>query len=243
MCYHISLTVKKADILEEIFQARFEDISQYQPVYHASAFSLPCWPVITGDRPRLIQYYQWGLIPFWSEDRRLANSIRLKTFNARAETVAARRVFRSAVRTNRCLVLADGFYEWHTRNGKKYPYYIRLKSHEPFALAGIWDCWTDKEAGESTYSFSIITTVANALMERIHNAQKRMPVILKRQDEQRWLNKKQGLPEALAGLSPYDDSEMEAYTVSRLVSGKANSNIPEAMAPFRYEELQGQNLL
>jgi putative SOS response-associated peptidase YedK len=136
-------------------------------------------------------------------------------------------------------VLADGFFEWQEVNGKNYPYYIRLKSHEPFAMAGLWDTWKNKETSEELHTYSVITTKANPLMERIHNKKKRMPVILRRDDEQHWIAPSLEKQQAESLLRPYDEAEMESFTISRLITSKhRNPNVPEVLHPFTYPELQ-----
>lgn len=238
MCYNISLT-KGIDYLEDRFDAKFVEPSVYTPMYHSPAFSTPYHPIVNSEDIGQIQLFQWGLIPFWIKDENAANRIRFNTVNTRAETINQKPSFRASIRTKRCLVLVDGFYEWREENRKKYPYYIRLVNHDAFALAGIWDKWVNERTGETKNTFSIITTRANPLLERIHNTRKRMPVILKQEDERKWLNDDLDSGEVDTMLVPYDDGEMEAHTVSRLISSKkANTNTPEVMRKFAYEELE-----
>ena len=108
-------------------------------------------------------------MPFWTKDEVAAERIRTQTLNARAETIHQKPSFRASIMTKRCLVLVDGFYEWREEGKKKYPYYISLASNDAFALAGIWDRWLNNSTGEVKDTFSIITTRANPLLERIHN--------------------------------------------------------------------------
>jgi putative SOS response-associated peptidase YedK len=177
-------------------------------------------------------------VPFWIKDESAAERIRTKTLNAKAETIHRKPSFRASIMTKRCLVLVDGFYEWREEGEKKYPYYIHLVNNDAFALAGIWDKWLNTNTGEVKSTFAIITTRANPLLERIHNTRKRMPVILKREDENKYLEKDLSASEIDAFLQPYDDKEMQAHTVSRLISTKrANTNVPEAMREFKYDEL------
>ncbi len=237
MCYNISLKMPIKQ-LELRFTEHFDDSSLYQPTYHVSAFSFPNWPVISNDNPDLIQFFRWGLIPFWTENEAAADSLKSRTLNARAETISTKPAYRVSIRNKRCLVLTDGFYEWHEQNKKKYPFHIRLTSKDGFAMAGIWDTWENKESGTVLNTFSIITTEANPLLARIHNTRKRMPVILKRDNEKKWLRHDLEMKDIASMLSAYDEREMEAFPVSRLISGrKGNTNTPEAMAPYNYEEL------
>lgn len=238
MCYNISLS-KTADRIEHRFNAKFGQPESFEPIYHSSAFSTPAHPVITSERLNIIQAFQWGLIPFWVKDEHSADKIRFRTLNARAETIFDKPAFRLSIKEKRCLVLVDGFYEWREVRKNKYPYYIKLFGDEAFALAGIWDSWIHNQTGQVKNTFSIITTRANPLMEMIHNTRKRMPVILKPGDEKTWLNKNLDTEEIRALLNPYDEKEMEAYLISRLISSKkTNTNVPEVIERYEYEELK-----
>ncbi len=123
---------------------------------------------------------RWGLVPFWAKDASIGN----RMINARAETVAEKPSYRAAFRHRRCIVLADGFYEWRRQNDAKTPYFISLAGGEPFALAGLWENWTDKQTGESLQTTTLITTAANDFMQPLHH---RMPVILQTQAANEWL--------------------------------------------------------
>jgi len=238
MCYNISIIKKMADI-EELFGARFAEQEAYEYIYHSSAFSAPYHPVITNENVSTIQFYQWGLIPFWIKDENAANRIRFRTLNARAETIHDKPAFRFSIKDRRCLVIVDGFYEWREVNKKKYPYYIKLVDNTAFAIAGIWDTWWNRETGETKNTFSIITTKANPLLERIHNTRKRMPVILKQEDHKRWLNTELDRSVIDSLLIPFDDKQMDAYPVSRLITTRGtNTNVPGVMEKYRYEELE-----
>jgi len=237
LCYHTSLA-RSADYLEKRFQAKFEQRDLFEPIYHHSGFSAPLHPVIANESIESIRFFQWGLVPFWTKDESAAERIRTQTLNAKAETIHQKPSFRASIMTKRCLVLADGFYEWREEGKKKYPYYISLTSNDAFALAGIWDKWLNESTGEVKSTFSIITTKANPLLDRIHNTRKRMPVILRREDEKEYLERNLHASEIDALLQPYDGKEMQAHTISRLISTKkANTNVPEVMREFRYEGL------
>jgi putative SOS response-associated peptidase YedK len=235
MCYHLSL-VQNLNYLQKRFGAEFEDDGSYEPSYHMAAFSSPQHAVITGEAPLRIRLLEWGLIPRWVRSEEQASDVRRGTFNAKAETVLRKPSFRSSIMDRRCLVLADGFFEWRQAGGKKYPYYIRLKGADAFAIAGIWDEW--KSGGGARRTFSLLTTEANPMMARIHNTKKRMPAMLRREDERRWLEKGLGADDIRSMLRPYDDKEMEAWTVSRLITSKGNKNVPAVIAPFIYRELE-----
>jgi putative SOS response-associated peptidase YedK len=217
MCYYSSISVS-FKIIETRFGAMFVQSELFKPVYSASAFTFPLMPAITNENPDQIVLLQWGLIPFWVKDDETAQQIKQQTINARAETVFVKPAFRQSAANRRCLVPVDGFFEWRHLNNQRYPYYIRLADHQPFALAGIWDKWQNRETGREVRTFSIITTQANSLLEQIHNTKKRMPVILSREDERRWISGAADKKSLESLLKPYDPAQMEAYTVDKAVS-------------------------
>ena len=180
----------------------------------------PTQPVLTvlNNGGRNIELLQWGLVPSWSNDP----SIGRRMINARAETVSEKPSFRVALRRRRCLILADGYYEWEKVADRRSPMYVRLKSGEAFAFAGLWDVWRSPSA-ELVRSCTIITTAANALMEPIHD---RMPAILSRQAEHTWLDPRVEEPLELARLLvPYPEDEMETYSISTFVNSPRNDTL------------------
>jgi putative SOS response-associated peptidase YedK len=238
MCFDISFALK-SDRLEKRFTASFQKPEFFQPVYHVSAFTVPNVPVITNEKPGTIQMLRWGLIPFWVKDDDTAMQIRMKTFNARSETIFEKPSFRHAITKNRCMVLVDGFFEWRLVKGKNYPYFIYMAGREPFALAGIWDVWHSRDEDVDYTTFSVITTKANPLLEKIHNKKKRMPAILRRNEEKKWLAPDIGKDEIYSILEPIDDSVLAAHSVSRMVSfKKQDTNVPEVREKHDYEELK-----
>ncbi|MCX6230318.1 MAG: SOS response-associated peptidase [Bacteroidetes bacterium] len=183
MCFHSKLS-KKAQTLQHRFNAKFANIEiQFPETYNA--FQYPKTPVITNAASDKIQLFNWGLIPAWAKD----DTIKKMTLNARIETINEKPAFRNSV-NNRCLVLADGFFEWQWLDEKgknKQKYLITLADNEAFAFAGLWSEWADKSTGEIINTYTILTTEANDLMRRIHNSKKRMPVILTADNETEWL--------------------------------------------------------
>jgi putative SOS response-associated peptidase YedK len=237
VCYYSSLSVG-FKIIEDRFGVRFIQTESFKPVYSASAFTFPLWPVISCEDTGHVTFMNWGLIPFWVKDLAAADSIREKTLNARGETIFDKPAFRNSIRSRRCLVPADGFFEWRHEKGRAYPYYIRLKNHLPFALAGIWDNWTNKETGEIMGTFSVITTRANPLLEKIHNTKKRMPVILPVEREKLWLQSAMDREAIQSLLQPYDMHQMEAYPVSGAIYKLGfNTTHPEVIARHQYPDL------
>ncbi len=157
---------------------------------------------------------KWGLIPSWSNDPTIGNKI----INARAETLLEKPTFKYAIRKRRCLIPADGFYEWQVVDGGKQPYYIRLKSHKPFCFAGLYDTWKAPD-GSLVTTCTIITVDCNDMLREIHN---RMPAILHRNDYALWLDPEAPVEAVTALLAPFPSDEMEMYPVSKLVNTPRN---------------------
>lgn len=237
MCYTISL-LNPAYYEHYDSLITFDEPYETEPVYYRNAFSLPYHPVIPNTQPYRIQEYVWGLIPFWVKNLQDAEKIRLQTMNARADTIFEKPSFRSAIIQRRCLIPADGFFEWRYYNGKNYPYYIHLKNHEVFSIAGIWDMWTNPDTKEEIFSFSLITCKANPLLEKIHNKKKRMPVILLKEVEEEYLRNTLKKDDIHEMLSPINDEYLEAHTISKRVTSKTNDrNVLSVIEPFDYPEL------
>lgn len=165
-----------------------------------------------------IQYIKWGLIPFWSKDEKIGS----KLINARIETLQEKPSFRYSLKSKRCIIFADGFYEWDKNSSnKKLPYFISLKSQEPFAFAGLWDSWKNSD-DIVIQSGTIITTKANELMNGIHS---RMPVILQNDMILEWLsNEKFDMKLIEKLMEPYSSDKMEMYMVSTMVNNPVNDN-------------------
>lgn len=178
--------------------------------------------VITSDRPDELQFMRWGLIPSWAKDK----SIGPKMINARAETVSEKPSFRSALKSRRCLVPATGFFEWKREGKSKIPFLIRMKEQNGFCFAGLWDRWNSPE-GEFIESFTIITTTPNELVSGIHD---RMPVILPRESEKRWLGTATDLHDITSLLQPFPPEQMEACAVSSRVNSTTNDD-PSVLLP------------
>ncbi len=182
--------------------------------------------VVPNDGKNRLDFYNWGLLPGWAKDPAMGS----RMINARSETLAEKPAFRSAFRRRRCLVLADGFFEWQKQAGSKakIPTYIRLSSEKPFAFAGLWEQWNSKD-GSTILSCTIITTEPNEMMKGIHN---RMPVILPEDAYQSWLDPAEKQPDQLSALlQPYPAELMAAYPVSTLVNNPRN-DLPQCVAPI-----------
>ena len=182
----------------------------------------------TKTSPPGFQFLRWGLIPSWAKDPAIGNRL----INARAETLAEKPSFRAAFKRRRCLILADGFYEWQRQADRKtkQPYYIFLNHHLPFAFAGLWEHWSDPNSGGELQTCTIITTSPNQLMEPIHN---RMPVILAAKDYEMWLDSSYDNADELQDmLCPYPADAMETYPVSTLVN-KPQNDEADCIEPIR----------
>lgn len=208
----------------EELQARFHVWAEepLQPRYNIAPTQKAA--VITGTENR-VELFRWGLIPYWAKEK--TNGARL--INARAETLEVKNSFRRSFASRRCLVPADGFYEWETRGAKKIPYRFTLREGGLFAFAGLWDVWVSP-AGEEVNSFAIITTQANDLVSGIHD---RMPVILSREAEEAWLDAGLTDPSVLKQLLlPYPAGLMAKQPVSTLVNSPKNET-PNVLVPGR----------
>ena len=209
MCGRYTL-VKPAKEISDRFGV--EVGKNYQPRYNAAPTQL--MPVITADAPQGLSWFYWGLIPAWSKDK----SVSLKLINARAETLEEKASFRNALKRRRCLVPADGFYEWKVVGKKsKVPYRITLLQEELFAFAGLWEEYEDEE-GQMVHTFTIVTTEANNALQSLHS---RMPVVLSKQAEKAWLSPDTDPQHLSALLQPYSASKTRFYTVSSQVNNPA----------------------
>lgn len=184
MCFRTKLNAKIIEI-EKAFEAKFSDPEQYTPREEINGFDFSGNPVVTDHAPGEILFYNWGLIPFWAKN----DSLKKSTLNARIETLAEKPAFRNSVE-NRCLVIANGYYEWQwldEKGKKKQKFLISPAGEDVFAFAGIYSHWQNPETGKNIGSYSIITTQANEVMSEIHNTKQRMPVILHHKDHRAWL--------------------------------------------------------
>lgn len=219
MCGRFTITLDPADLQEELGLEDFP--ADFIPRYNVA----PTQPVaVARDATKpAVEWMRWGLIPFWAKDP----SIGVKMINARAETLQEKPSFREAFNRRRCLILADGFYEWQKAGGKgpSIPYYFHLAKSKPFFFAGLWDTWKDGE-GQPLNSCTIITCTANELVGTIHE---RMPVIFDVPKAWNWL--KPASPIDLQQmLQPYPPNQMVGYIVSTRVNS-AGVESPELVHP------------
>lgn len=218
MCGRFAIVSPVHELIEAFALAAAPE--QLRPRYNAAPSQE--LPVIPNREPRALELFRWGLVPFWAKDAKIGN----RMINARSETLTEKPSFKKALEQRRCLVPADGFYEWKKTDVGKQPHFIRLRSGSPMALAGLWERW-DK-GPEPLLTFTIVTTTPNPLMARLHH---RMPVILPERTWARWLDPDPLLSDALEGMfDPYPADEMEAFEVSTAVNSPAN-DAPELIQP------------
>lgn len=216
MCGRYTLFANYEDIVDrfEIEAGIAEE--EYEKSYNIAP-SQQVLTVINDGSVNRLGYLKWGLVPSWAKDAKIG----YKLINARAESLADKPSFRNAYRNRRCLILADSFYEWKRNGDNKFPMRIKMKSNQLFAMAGLWEAWPTPE-GRKLYTCSIITTEANELVSQIHD---RMPVILPREYEGKWLDPSVHDTNVLSRLlKPFDDELMEAYEVSAALNSPKNNN-------------------
>lgn len=191
------------------------EIPTWTPRYNIAPTQTVPAIVLNEKGDRSFKPFRWGLIPTWAKDA----SMGARMTNARSETVTEKPTFRSAFKQRRCLIVADGFYEWQKQQGKKQPFYFRLKNGQPFGFAGLWERWQAPE-GDVWETCTILTTEANDLLKEVHD---RMPVMLHPEEYDRWLDPAAQDSEALQSLlRPYETEAMMAYSVSTHVNSPAN---------------------
>lgn len=225
MCGRASLTKQEKE-LEQRFNASFyqEDIARYNPLPNFNIAPTHWHPVLTNEDPDHLQFFRWGLIPFWAKDEKTG----LKLINARAETVADKPAFREAFRKRRCLVPFDGFYEWKRQSdGTKQPYHIRVNDGDIFTVAGLWEEWKSHQ-GEIIHSFTLITIAPNDIMAQIHD---RMPAILLPETERLWLANDVTPTELASLLVPCPDEWLQAWPIGSRI-GNVRENDPDLVVPI-----------
>jgi putative SOS response-associated peptidase YedK len=233
MCFSVNVNLVKEE-LENRFGATFLDPDRYHPSYYYHAFGFPELPAICSDNADTIRLLKWGLIPSWVKSMEDANEIRQKTLNARAESIETKSSFSGSFNSRRCLVPVKGFFEWQHAGEKKIPWYIYRADDEIISFAGLWNEWVESTTGELFSTFTIITTDANDMMAEIHNSAKRMPVILERSGEKRWLDLTIDKKEALDLLKPCSPHLLKAHTISDLVNRRTSDrNTIEVIKPYR----------
>lgn len=240
MCYFVATAFTEEDIvqLEHEFVVNWLEDDDRPLYFVASGFTHPDLPVITHSG---VNSMNWGLIPSWAKDETTAKKIRVQTLNAQSETIASKPSFRNAVKSNNMGILpVKGFFEWQQHaNGIKYPYFIYPAEERFFYFATLFETNLAQNKLNAENTFSILTTVANARMQFIHNTKQRMPVILDAGAAKKWIDPTIPFEEKQLLLQPCDITGMKDHTVSRLItSRKENPNQPAVIDYFSYPELE-----
>lgn len=220
MCGRFTLTLEPGELQALLDLGPFIHI--VQPRYNIAP-TQPI-PIVKDPTTRAVELYRWGLVPFWSKDLDIGNRL----INARSETAAEKPAFRAAFKYRRCLILADGFYEWkkELQSKAKTPYLFKLKDDSPFTFAGLYEHWEPPEGGE-LHTCTILTCEPNELVGRMHN---RMPVMLDAEARWRWLDPELDSRSLQALLKPYPADQMKAYPVSKAVNSPGNDT-PDVVEP------------
>ncbi len=236
MCFSVNVNLVK-DELENRYGATFLDPDNYRPSYYYHAFNFPELPAVCSGSPDKIQLLKWGLIPSWTKTSVDAAEVRLKTFNARSESIQDKHSFANSFISKRCLIPVKGFFEWHHNGREKTPWYIYHFNNDVMSLAGLYDEWTD-ETGNLFRTFSIITADANTLLAEIHNSKKRMPVVLEQSSEKNWIDLSLSKSEAMDLLKAIPSENFKAHTIGPLINSRtAEKNSPEVISPYSYGNL------
>ncbi|KEQ31204.1 hypothetical protein N180_02850 [Pedobacter antarcticus 4BY] len=213
MCARYILSKSEKELLKA-YQVKLPD--NYKPNFNLAPTDNGL--VITADQPDIAQLMHFGLVPYWAKEKKIGFSM----LNARAETILEKTSFRPLIeKAKRCLVLADGFYEWEKAGKEKLPYRFVVPGRDLFSFAGLWSRWRDPATGEPYETFTIITTSANDVVKPIHE---RMPVILSKSDERLWLSKDLPIPEILSLCDSYPADEMNKFRVSQEVNKVVNNH-------------------
>jgi putative SOS response-associated peptidase YedK len=241
MCYHYAIKSETNEFKLQIANAAEQltlQLNLQSPVFHANGFAHPAMPVVTMEQPGRVQQFRWGLIPSFIKSKTEANKISTMTLNATCEGVFDKPSFKGSIMKKRCLIPATGFFEWHTINKTKYPFFIRRKDHKLFVFGGIHAAWMNREDETITHSFAIITTPGNAVLNDIHNQKKRMPLILEPGNELAWLNPALNNEAIDELMKPLNEKYLEAFPISKLITTKgANANVAEVIDKMEYEDL------
>ena len=211
MCGRFSLTASGETIAQQFDLAEVPDIPKHYNIAPTQTVA-----TIVVDNKRKYQTMRWGLIPHWAKDSKISSRL----INARVETVTEKPSFRNLIKQKRCLVIADGYYEWQSQKGRKQPYYFQIDKHQPFAFAGLWDTWRSPD-GE-IMSCTLLTTDASAEVSPVHH---RMPVIVPPQAYSQWLDPSITAPEAVLPLLNSDIYQsLSSYRVSPVVNNPTNDS-------------------
>lgn len=210
--------------------------------YHENGFDFLPSPIVTAGAPGEFKFFNWGLVPFYMSDPNKAMAFRTQTLNCISEEMYDKPSFKDAAKNGqRCLIPVTGFYEWRWLDEKgknKIPYYVSFTDQQITSVAGLYSRWKNRLTDQYYYSYTVLTTAANAMMEYVHNSKKRMPVFIAQEYEKDWLNRSLSKDDVLALCQPFKKESMKANTVSKLITTKeAETNVEEVLKLHHYEKL------
>lgn len=215
----------------------FHDQGLYR--YHENGFDYLPTPILTAGDPAQFKLFRWGLIPFFINSVEKAMTLRTQTLNCISEEMHDKPSFRDALKNGqRCLIPVTGFFEWRWLDEKgtvKIPYHITFRDQQIRSMAGLYSRWKNNATGEYYYSYTVLTTGANSILEYVHNNKKRMPVFIAKEDEKVWLNRDLPLKDVMELCHPSTDESMRAYTISKMITTRNTiTNTPAVLEPMNY---------
>jgi len=235
MCYSNSSTSKNIDLSKK-YGKKIPLNMDETPIYYALGFTFPNWRIVT--KNDTLETMKWGLIPSWFKGQD-SNEIANMTMNAKVESVDEKASFKHLLHRQECIVPSNGFFEWQTIGKEKIPYFIYPSHGDIMSIAGLYDQWMDPISRELKKTFTILTCPANEIMEEIHNSKKRMPVLLKQEDEDNWL---QGKLDLDILKQPVESDFIRAHEIDRKIITSKNGNVPEVSHPFKNQFYQQGSL-
>jgi len=246
MCFTVAIVRDNALLsLQEyydslpVFKGRHQAMPEFDDIYFVSGFTRPLLPVISAEG---VSKEHWGLIPSWVKDEISATAISTKTLNAMGETVFDKPSFKQSILRRRGVLPLTGFFEWREVHKLKYPYFVHAAHSSSLAVGVIYDRWMNPVNGRQVKTFSIITTVANPLLEMIHNTKKRMPLILEPNQLDAWLNPDTPVSVLKELIQPCANSHLTAFTISRVANNpRLNHNVAEILTKVSYPEIDYQS--
>ncbi len=237
MCYHVS-TPKQTELEELLDNAIRND--EWDKYYHyMNGYDHQALATLRMESPDRITLNNWGLVANWAKDSKHADMLRKSCLNAKSEDIFETASFRNTIKTKRCLIFLNGFYEWrHLSLKDKYPYFVSVKGQNAFACAGVYETWKDKTTGETRETCAIVTTAANPLMAKIHNSKMRMPVMYTKAEMYEWIKPNLTNEQIIALMKPLDENLMDAHTVMKInPKTPALFNVPEVKIEVEYPQI------
>ncbi len=253
MCFHFSFRQSNKPERWNIYRSFLQTnpallieppVKKIKPMYHVNGFEFNRHPIIIQSEPYHLNFYNWGLIPAEIKTDTAAQAIRSSNLSVRAERIFDKPHSKHLIKSHRCLIPADGFFEWMVVGAERIPFLIELKNpadekkNYVFWFGGIYDVWINPSTGEHTGTFCLVTVKANEMMKTIHNTKTRMPFILEPGKEFEWIKPGLSIAAVEKLLRPLPDEYMKAHPVPLLINSKeSNSNVPEVVKKVSYSVL------